>query len=195
MALCKITVLGTGGVGKTAFTIQMCSNHFVEAYDATIENNYRRQVVIDDVACVLDILDTAGQEEYSALRAQWIQSGQGYIIMYSIDDSSSFESVKEFHQSILEARSEEGRSAPPVILVGNKCDLEDERVITIEEGKAIAEKLNCSAWFEASAKNSVNIEEVFFQLVRDIREREATINHAQPLTKSKKSKNKKKKTA
>lgn len=65
MSLFKITVLGQGGCGKTAFTIRLCSNHFVEDYDATIENSYRRQVVIDGEAAVLDILDTAGQEEYS----------------------------------------------------------------------------------------------------------------------------------
>jgi len=166
MALIKITVLGSGGVGKTAFTIQLCSNHFVEEYDATIENNYRRQVVVDGEACVLDILDTAGQEDYSALRAQWIQSGQGYLIMYSIDEYRSFEGVETFHKLIIDTRDQD--VPPPIIIVGNKCDLEDSRQVTYEEGKQLAANLQC-LWYEGSAKKLINIEEVFYQLVREIR--------------------------
>ena len=60
----KICVLGDGGVGKTALTIQLCSNHFVEEYDPTIEDSYRKQVVIDNESCLLEILDTAGQEGF-----------------------------------------------------------------------------------------------------------------------------------
>ncbi|KAJ2237099.1 RAS2 protein [Coemansia sp. RSA 455] len=59
--------------GGTALTIQLCLNHFVETYDPTIEDSYRKQVVIDDQPCVLEVLDTAGQEEYTALRDQWIR--------------------------------------------------------------------------------------------------------------------------
>ena len=86
MALYKLVVLGDGGVGKTAFTIQVgygrilgpsacrrghsfvCKNHFVETYDPTIEDSYRKQVQIDGQSCMLEVLDTAGQEEYNALR-------------------------------------------------------------------------------------------------------------------------------
>lgn len=56
MSLYKIVVLGDGGVGKTALTIQLCLNHFVETYDPTIEDSYRKQVVIDDQACIMEIL-------------------------------------------------------------------------------------------------------------------------------------------
>ena len=64
----KICVLGDGGVGKTALTIQLCSNHFVEEYDPTIEDSYRKQVVIDDESCLLEILDTAGPENFRDLQ-------------------------------------------------------------------------------------------------------------------------------
>jgi GTPase KRas protein len=75
-------VLGDGGVGKTALTIQLCSNHFVEEYDPTIEDSYRKQVVIDDESCLLEILDTAGQEEFTALRDQWIRDCEGFVLIY-----------------------------------------------------------------------------------------------------------------
>ncbi|CAH8519635.1 unnamed protein product [Schistosoma mattheei] len=60
----KLVVVGAGGVGKSALTIQLIQNHFVEEYDPTIEDSYRKQMVIDGEICLLDILDTAGQEEY-----------------------------------------------------------------------------------------------------------------------------------
>lgn len=66
----KLIVVGGGGVGKSALTIQLIQNHFVDEYDPTIEDSYRKQVTIDEETCLLDILDTAGQEEYSAMRDQ-----------------------------------------------------------------------------------------------------------------------------
>ena len=66
----KLVVVGGGGVGKSALTIQLIQNHFVDEYDPTIEDSYRKQVTIDEEVCLLDILDTAGQEEYSAMRDQ-----------------------------------------------------------------------------------------------------------------------------
>uniref|UniRef100_A0A673JJ57 HRas proto-oncogene, GTPase n=1 Tax=Sinocyclocheilus rhinocerous TaxID=307959 RepID=A0A673JJ57_9TELE len=71
----KLVVVGAGGVGKSALTIQLIQNHFVDEYDPTIEDSYRKQVVIDGETCLLDILDTAGQEEYSAMRDQYMRTG------------------------------------------------------------------------------------------------------------------------
>eukprot|EP01088_Endostelium_zonatum_P020735 TRINITY_DN7791_c0_g1_i1.p1 TRINITY_DN7791_c0_g1~~TRINITY_DN7791_c0_g1_i1.p1 ORF type:complete len:238 (-),score=74.81 TRINITY_DN7791_c0_g1_i1:91-708(-) len=164
----KLTVLGSGGVGKTAFTIQMCSSHFVEYYDPTIESSYRRQVVIDEIACVLDVLDTAGQEEYSALRSQWIRSGEGFLILYSITERGSFDEVEGFRTQILQVKDVDTVDAPPIVLVGNKCDLEKERQVSGEEGKALAQQWQCS-FFEASAKTRTNVDESFFAVVRKIR--------------------------
>ncbi|KAI9636300.1 P-loop containing nucleoside triphosphate hydrolase protein [Dioszegia hungarica] len=89
--LFKITVLGDGGVGKTALTVQFTMSSFVEAYDPTIEDCYRKQWVVDDQPCLLEVLDTAGQEEYTALRDQWIRDGEGFLIVYSITNRRTFE--------------------------------------------------------------------------------------------------------
>eukprot|EP00028_Trichosphaerium_sp_Am-I-7-wt_P007606 CAMPEP_0168535334 /NCGR_PEP_ID=MMETSP0405-20121227/18595_1 /TAXON_ID=498012 /ORGANISM="Trichosphaerium sp, Strain Am-I-7 wt" /LENGTH=77 /DNA_ID=CAMNT_0008562535 /DNA_START=29 /DNA_END=263 /DNA_ORIENTATION=+ len=64
-------VMGAGGVGKSALTIQMTSSRFVVEYDPTIENNYRKQVTVDGAPCLLEIIDTAGQEEYAVMRYQY----------------------------------------------------------------------------------------------------------------------------
>ena len=72
----KLVIVGGGGVGKSALTIQLIQNHFIDEYDPTIEDSYRKQVTIDDETCLLDILDTAGQEEYSAMRDQYMRTGK-----------------------------------------------------------------------------------------------------------------------
>ena len=89
-----------GGVGKSALTIQLIQNHFVDEYDPTIEDSYRKQVVIDGETCLLDILDTAGQEEYSAMRDQYMRTGEGFLCVFAIDNMKSFEDIDSYRGQI-----------------------------------------------------------------------------------------------
>jgi len=166
MVLYKLVILGEGGVGKSALTIQLTQNHFITEYDPTIENSYRKQVHIDEDTCMLDILDTAGQEEYSAMRDQYIRSGQGFIIVYSITSRSTFEGLQSFHDQILRVKDTDSY---PVVILGNKCDLEKDREVMTNEGKIFAEKIK-APFYETSAKARINVEEGFYQLVREIRQ-------------------------
>jgi small GTP-binding protein len=159
----KVVVLGSGGVGKSALTIQFIQGNFVEKYDPTIEDSYRKQVEVDGKACMLDILDTAGQEEYSAMRDQYMRTGQAFILVYSITDPSSFQDTETIHEQLL--RSVDSDSVP-LVLVGNKCDLEDERGVSKDEGQKLAEEFGECKFFEASAKERINVEESFLTLVR-----------------------------
>merc|ERR1711939_984154 len=183
MTLYKLVVLGDGGVGKTALTIQLCLNHFVETYDPTIEDSYRKQVVIDQQACMLEVLDTAGQEEYTALRDQWIRDGEGFVLVYSISSRSSFSRIQKFHHQIQRVKdsaaaspsypgspiSSVAPSAPvPIMLVGNKSDRVTEREVSTQEGHALARELGCE-FVEASAKNCINVEKAFYDVVRQLR--------------------------
>merc|ERR1712232_1240678 len=170
----KICCLGDGGVGKTALTIQLCSNHFVEEYDPTIEDSYRKQVVIDGQPCLLAILDTAGQEEFTALRDQWIRDCEGFIIIYSITGRNSFNQVTAFRNQVLKVKDTD---TIPLMLVGNKCE-------------ELAKKLNCQ-FKEASAKTRENVEESFYDLVREIRKDSTTKD--EPVTTGQKDPEKKKK--
>jgi len=163
MAEYKIVVLGSGGVGKSALTIQFIQGNFVEKYDPTIEDSYRKHVQVDGKACMLDILDTAGQEEYSAMRDQYMRSGQGFVLVYSITDPSSFEDCMTIHEQLLRSKDSE---EVPLVLVGNKCDLEEERSVSKEEGNNMAEKFGDCKFLEASAKECINVEEIFLSLVR-----------------------------
>ncbi|KAI8849330.1 small GTPase superfamily, partial [Chytridium lagenaria] len=161
----RLVVLGDGGVGKTALTIQLCLNHFVETYDPTIEDSYRKQVVIDDIPCVLEVLDTAGQEEYTALRDQWIRDGEGFLLVYSITSRSTFERIQRFKDQIVRVKDLE---SIPIILVGNKCDKLGEREVSKEEAMQLARKMGCE-FVETSAKTCVNVERAFYNVVRGIR--------------------------
>jgi GTPase KRas protein len=160
-------------------------NHFVETYDPTIEDSYRKQVQIDGQSCMLEVLDTAGQEEYIALRDQWIRDGEGFVLVYSISSRSSFARIQRFHSQIQRVKetamagsptypgSPISASAPmfgqaPVMLVGNKCDRVTEREVSTQEGQALAKELGCD-FVEASAKNCVNVEKAFFDVVRQLR--------------------------
>lgn len=144
-------VVGGGGVGKSCLTIQLIQSHFVDEYDPTIEgslflaffpsdhyelrnslgrraaDSYRKQCVIDDEVALLDVLDTAGQEEYSAMREQYMRTGEGFLLVYSITSRQSFEEIMTYQQQILRVKD---KDYFPIILVGNKCDLEKERVVT-----------------------------------------------------------------
>ncbi|ODQ82106.1 hypothetical protein BABINDRAFT_174681 [Babjeviella inositovora NRRL Y-12698] len=166
----KLVVVGGGGVGKSALTIQLIQSHFVDEYDPTIEDSYRKQVVIDEEEVVLDVLDTAGQEEYSAMREQYMRTGEGFLLVYSVNSRTSFDELFTYYQQICRVKDTE---QVPIMLVGNKCDLENERQISFSEGKQLAESFG-AAFVETSAKQRINVEEAFFGLVRKIREQENT---------------------
>jgi GTPase KRas protein len=142
-------------------------------------------VQIDSQSCMLEVLDTAGQEEYIALRDQWIRDGEGFVLVYSISSRSSFARIQRFHSQIQRVKetsmagsptypgSPISASAPvfgqaPVMLVGNKCDRVTEREVSTQEGQALAKELGCD-FVEASAKNCVNVEKAFFDVVRQLR--------------------------
>eukprot|EP01113_Clastostelium_recurvatum_P008273 TRINITY_DN13892_c0_g1_i3.p1 TRINITY_DN13892_c0_g1~~TRINITY_DN13892_c0_g1_i3.p1 ORF type:complete len:190 (+),score=65.76 TRINITY_DN13892_c0_g1_i3:444-1013(+) len=161
---CKIVVFGGGAVGKSALTIQLVLNHFIIEYDPTIEDSYRRQCCVDDETCLLDILDTAGQEEFSAMRDQYMRQGQGFALVYSVTDRNSFDEVVLFREQILRAKD---KNTVPMVLIGNKSDLPDREVAT-SEGQELAKSLNCP-FFETSALLRKNVEESFFELVREVR--------------------------
>jgi len=161
----KLVVVGGGGVGKSALTIQFIQSHFVDEYDPTIEDSYRKQCVIDDEVALLDVLDTAGQEEYGAMREQYMRTGEGFLLVYSITSRNSFEEMSTFHQQILRVKDQDSF---PVVVVANKCDLEYERQVGMNEGRDLAKHFGCK-FIETSAKQRINVDEAFSSVVREIR--------------------------
>ncbi|KAF2356986.1 Small GTP-binding protein domain [Trinorchestia longiramus] len=161
----KIVVLGEGGVGKSALTLQFVSHCFLEHHDPTIEDAYQQQAVIDGEPALLDILDTAGQMEFTAMRDQYMRCGEGFIICYSTCDRRSFEEVSGYTAVIEKVRA---RHSCPVVLVGNKVDLAGQRMVSTEEGLALAQSCGWP-FFETSAALRHCVDDVFHTIVRAIR--------------------------
>jgi len=160
----KLVVLGSGGVGKSALTVQFVQGIFVEKYDPTIEDSYRKQVEIDGTQCMLEILDTAGTEQFTAMRDLYMKNGQGFVLVYSIIAQSTFNDLPDLREQILRVKD---KDEVPMVLVGNKCDLNDQRVITTDQGEDLARKFQC-AFLEASAKTRQNVDQIFHDLIRQI---------------------------
>jgi len=160
----KLVVLGSGGVGKSALTVQFVQGIFVEKYDPTIEDSYRKQVEVDNSQCMLEILDTAGTEQFTAMRDLYMKNGQGFVLVYSITAQSTFGDLEDLHDQIQRVKDTDN---VPMVLVGNKCDLEDERVVPKNQGKALAQKFSCQ-FLESSAKAKIHVNDIFYDLVRQI---------------------------
>ncbi|KAJ8371271.1 hypothetical protein SKAU_G00112990 [Synaphobranchus kaupii] len=159
----KLVVVGAGGVGKSALTIQLIQNHFVDEYDPTIEDSYRKQVVIDGETCLLDILDTAGQEEYSAMRDQYMRTGEGFLCVFAVNNSKSFADVHLYREQIKRVKDSDD---VPMVLVGNKCDL--VRTVDTKQAQELARSYGIE-FVETSAKTRQGVEDAFYTLVREIR--------------------------
>jgi len=161
----SLVILGGGGVGKSALTIQFTQSMFVEEYDPTVEDNYRKQTSVDDEVCMLDITDTAGQEEYSAMQDQYMRNGEGFLLVYAITSRSSFQEMTALRDKILQVKDE---ASVPLVICGNKCDLEADRQVSKAEGAELARSFK-APFFETSALSRTNVEEAFFELVREMR--------------------------
>jgi len=164
MSTIRIVVLGAGGVGKSALTVQFVQGVFVEKYDPTIEDSYQKQVEVDDEVYMLEILDTAGTEQFTSMRDLYMKNGQGFVLVYSIVADSTFNEIPALRDQILRVKDVD---SVPLVLVGNKCDLVEQRVVPNKQGEELARRFNCT-FLEASARTRDNIEEIFHSLVRQI---------------------------
>lgn len=164
----KVVVFGAGAVGKSCLVIQFVQGYFVTDYDPTIEDTYKRQLTVNGESVTLDILDTAGQDDFAPMRTTYMRQGKGFLIVYAIDDRASFEEVDNFYNELKRTKNSE---KIPIVLCGNKCDLEDRRVIAKAEGEELARKI-CSekCFFETSALSNTNIEESFKAVIEAMRD-------------------------
>jgi small GTP-binding protein len=159
----KVTLLGAGGVGKSALTLRIISGQFTPQYNPTIEDYYRHDTNVEGVGqCIVEILDTAGTEQFASMRQLYISGGDAFALVYAIDNRDSFEEIQEIYQQLLEVKKQEELL---VVLVGNKCDLKSRRVVSAQEGAQAAHAMKKCPFLETSAKDGTNVEEFFNILV------------------------------
>ena len=168
-------MLGSPGAGKSSLTVRFIQGHFIDEYDPTIEDSYRKQIVVDGEIVLTEILDTAGGEDLSFKRG-YVTAAHGFMMTYSITSSESFAEVKKFHDDVLKIR--EGVTCA-FLLVGNKSDLAEGRVVSTEEGEALAREWGCP-FMETSAKTGQNCDAAYIQLLRSAFLLSPSSSHSKP---------------
>ncbi|KAI9208570.1 small GTPase superfamily [Polychytrium aggregatum] len=161
-----LVVVGSGGVGKSCLTVRFLKDEFSNDYDPTIEENYRKNIDVDKQPCIVNIIDTAGQHEYTSLRDQHLASGKGFLLVFALDDPISLDEVKVLREKIIKLKD---TKRVPLVVCGNKCDLPPDQV-TVD--RAVATEFcsqNKIPYLETSAKDSINVTESFHNLVRECR--------------------------
>jgi len=161
----SLVVIGTAGSGKSCITIRFVADRFVEEYEPTLEDSFRQQVNIDGTTSVLNIYDTAGVDEFPIVKDGYMREADGFLCVYAINAQESFDEVIKLHDWVMRVKE---NKLVPFVLCGNKCDLEDLRVVSYEKGEQLAKSLNIM-FMETSAKTGKNIEKAFLELVRAVR--------------------------
>ena len=161
-----IMTLGISSVGKTSFILRFTENSFQNLFYSTVGIDCKAKIIeIENIKYKLLFYDTAGQERYKSLAPNLIKKAHGIIIIYDITNKSSFDSIPEIIKNVKEEKGNDF----PMILIGNKKDLEQDREIKKEEGEDLASK-NGIEYFEISNKEGINIQEAGFSIVNKILE-------------------------
>lgn len=157
----RLVLMGAACVGKTAIVHQFLYDHFPTEYLPTIEELYRGEYDVGNTGLVLDILDTSGSYEFPAMRKLAVDTGDAFILVYAINDNESFEEVGRLKQLLLEHK----QSDVPIVVVGNKCDLEKQREVQKEVADTIVGIDWENRFVECSAKENINIVRIFKEIL------------------------------
>lgn len=162
--LFKLLLIGDSGVGKTCVLFRFSDDTFNTTFISTIGIDFKiKTVELQGKKIKLQIWDTAGQERFHTITTSYYRGANGILLVYDITQPKTFDNISKWLRNINEHASEDVER----MLIGNKCDMEDKRLISEERGKKIAEE-NGIKFFETSAKENINIEIAFNTLAEDI---------------------------
>jgi len=166
----KILLIGDSGVGKSCVLLRFADDAFTQSFITTIGIDFKvKTIEIDGKVIKLQIWDTAGQEKFKTVSMAYYRGAMGIMLVYDVTDDKSFYNIKNWITNIEQHASENVER----MLIGNKCDRVDDKIIKYEQGKKIAEEYNMK-FFETSAKNNINIEEAFITMAKDIKNKIST---------------------
>ncbi len=185
----KVLLLGDSTVGKTCFLKRYVDNTFQDAYLSTIgfDFKFKDATLSNGNNVKIQLWDTAGQERFRNIAKSYYKGAHGIVLIYDVTARSTFESIRKWLNQI----KEEASNRISIIIVANKIDCEEEREVTKDEGESLA-KSSGLPFFEASAKDSINVNESFQYLIDNINETITNINLNSSKLKNKKKQNKKK---
>lgn len=163
----KLLMIGDSGVGKTCLLLRYANDSFSPTFITTIGIDFKiKNIEIDEKRIKLQIWDTAGQERFRTITTSYFRGAQGILLIYDVTDRRSFESIRNWISQIQQHADVHVNK----ILVGNKCDMLDEKVVSTEEGQKLAKEFGIDFW-EASAKNDINVEQSFISIARQVKDR------------------------
>ncbi|XP_065026343.1 ras-related protein RABD1-like isoform X2 [Musa acuminata AAA Group] len=157
--LFKLLLIGDSSVGKSCLLLRFADDSYVDSYISTIG---------------VDFWDTAGQERFRTITSSYYRGAHGIIIVYDITEMESFDNIRQWLSEI----DRYANDSVCKLLVGNKCDLVENRVVEMEKAKAFADSL-CIPFIETSAKDSINVEKAFLTMCAEIKKRMGNQHSAQ----------------
>ncbi|XP_039333429.1 ras-related protein Rap-1b-like [Saimiri boliviensis] len=143
----KLVVPGSGATGMSALPLQFVQGYYVENYDPTIEDSYRKQLEVDAQQCMLEILDTTKTEKSAAMRDAYMQTKQGFALVYFMIAQSTFNDSQYLREKILQVKDMDDVL---MILASNNCDWKDERIVEKEQGQHLARQSTKTAFLSSS---------------------------------------------
>eukprot|EP00112_Aurelia_sp_Birch-Aquarium-sp1_P011766 Seg2475.5 transcript_id=Seg2475.5/GoldUCD/mRNA.D3Y31 product="Ras-related protein Rap-1" protein_id=Seg2475.5/GoldUCD/D3Y31 len=163
----RICIVGSGGVGKSCVTLRFLKDEFTEYYDPTMEETYQTEMIYSGRSHEVEIVDTAGQEEFTSFLDSSLATGDAFMVLYAINSLSSWNELKTLKSKINLETESIGNKKVPMIVVGNKRDLEDERISLPEDPEDFAASINVP-YIETSAKTGFNVKEAFQMMLRQV---------------------------
>jgi len=163
----KLLMIGDSGVGKTCLLLRYANAAFSQTFITTIGIDFKiKNITLDGKRIKLQIWDTAGQERFRTITTSYFRGAQGILLVYDVTDRNSFNSIRNWVSQIQQHADVHVNK----ILIGNKCDMMDERTVSNEEGKKLADEYGIP-FFETSAKNDINVETAFVSIAREVKDR------------------------
>lgn len=163
--LFKLLLIGDSGVGKTCVLFRFAEDAFNSTFISTIGIDFKiRTIEMDGKKIKLQIWDTAGQERFRTITTAYYRGAMGIMLVYDITNEKSFDNIKNWIRNI----EEHATSDVEKMVLGNKCDMNDRRQVSKERGEQLAIEYGIK-FMETSAKASINVEEAFLTLARDIK--------------------------
>ncbi|CAI0472601.1 unnamed protein product [Linum tenue] len=176
--LIKLLLIGDSGVGKSCLLLRFSDGSFTTSFITTIGIDFKiRTIELDQKRIKLQIWDTAGQERFRTITTAYYRGAMGILLVYDVTDESSFNNIRNWIRNIEQHASDNVNK----ILVGNKADMDESKRLFVEKGMKFS-YISYDCYVMQSAKTNLNVEEVFFSIARDIKQRLADTDSKSEVT-------------